>query len=178
MATTQRPTESQTRILTALRDAETAFHIRDGAIAPGLASKAQVAALAKRGWTSEEDGVLVLSPEGEQVLTEAERRAAYLEHSRAHGGSSEVRVEKRSRGMNHRAMGGGRAPAGRNVVCWHCYVECKRAKEAGETRVSPDSVVWFTNTSGAAAQRDAEIAAGAHILRHLSGELPTPPRHS
>lgn len=174
MTTTARPGANQVRILTALRDAETTFTIRDGGIAPGLANKTQVAALIEKGWADPSGDVLTLSPAGEAVLAEAEAYAAYREHSRDHGGDMSITVVKRSRGMNHRALGGGRAPAGRNVRCSDCYRTAVAKHEAGETRVMADPVVWFTNESGAPAQREAEIAAGKHILRHLTGDLATP----
>lgn len=171
--TTRLPTPNQARILTALRDAETVFTIRDGGIAPGLATKAQVAALINAGWADPSDDVLTLSSAGEIALEDAEGRAAYREHSRDHGGDWDVRVVKRPRGMNHRAFGGGRAPAGRNVRCPECYRAARERYESGETRTAPDSTVWFTNESGAPAQRMAEIAAGHHILRHREGDLKT-----
>lgn len=169
MTMTRLPRAAQANILTALRDAETVFHIRDGKIAPGLATKAQVAALDKAGWVEERGGVLVLTWSGQSVLADVEALAIYREQSRDHGGPHSAQVSKRPRGRN--AIGGGSAPAGRNVNCSDCYKAAVAKREAGETRVRADPVVWFTNESGAAAQREAEIAAGKHILRHLSGDL-------
>lgn len=167
--TNRLPTANQARILAALRDAETTFTIHDGAIAPGLATKKQVASLINAGWADPSDGVLTLSGNGEIALGDAEGRAAYREHSLDNGGDMRVRVKKRSRGG--RSIFGGKTPDGRNVTCNDCYRAAQARFEAGETRVRGDSIVWFTNESGAAAQREAEIAAGKHILRHLSGDL-------
>lgn len=168
--TTRLPTPNQSHILTALRDAETVFTIRDGGIAPGLATKAQVAALINAGWADPSDDVLTLSPAGAVALGDAEGRAAYREHSRDHGGDMRVRVTKRPRGRSSIA-GGGKVADGRNVVCNDCYEVEQARYEAGETRVRAERTVWFTNEGGAPAQREAEIAAGHHILRHLSGDL-------
>lgn len=167
---TKRPTASQVRILTALRDAETTFTIRDGRIAPGLATKKQVAALIAAGWADPSDNVLTLSHAGKAALRDAEGYAAYKEHSRDHGGDMQVRVTKRPRGRSPIA-GVGKVADGRNVTCTDCYLVAQARYEAGETRVRGERTVWFTNESGAPAQREAEIAAGHHILRHLTGDL-------
>lgn len=172
--TTRLPTANQTNILTALRDAETAFTIRGGGIAPGLATKKQVAALINAGWADPSGDVLTLSRAGEYALRDAEGRAAYKEHSRDNGGDVLVRVTRRSRGGSPIA-GGGKVPDGRNVVCDDCYKAARARYEAGETRVRGERTVWFTNEGGAPAQGEAEIAAGRHILRHLAGDLDTTP---
>lgn len=167
---TRLPTANQAHILTALRDAETTFAIRDGGIAPGLATKKQVAALIVAGWADPGDDVLTLTPAGRTALEDSEGRAAYKEHSRDHGGDMQVQVTKRPRGRSPIA-GVGKVADGRNVTCTDCYLVAQARYEAGETRVRGERTVWFTNESGADAQRRAEVAAGHHILRHLTGDL-------
>ena len=167
------PGFNQIRILSALRDGEDAFTVRDGAVAPGLATKAQVTSLINAGWAKVSDGALVLTSIGDTALGYAEGRAAYKKHSTDHGGDMSVQVTRRSRGYSPIA-GRGKAPDGRNVECGDCYKVAQARHEAGETRTRPDRVVWFTNEGGAPAQRSAEVAAGGHILRHLSGEIEAP----
>jgi hypothetical protein len=124
------------------------------ATAPGtLQTSKTVAANVNRlvinGWAAEPGtypGLVVVTERGQRVADEARD----LEDWELREENHLIRVGKRQ----------GPRPAGRNV---HCYFEgCERAAKAG-----PGKVVWFTNESGAPAEKEARIAAARHGMAHL-----------
>lgn len=64
----------------------------------------------------------------------------------------------------------GRSSAGRNLKCFICYDLAKENFDAGLVRARPDALVWYTNESGAPAQREAERRREAHIVSHLNAD--------
>lgn len=144
MTSTPLPTTSQAAILTDLRN--------DATIK--IPSKT-LFTLWERGWVHPESGEV--TPSGLFAVESKEALDAYRNPIGAE--SRNIRVGKRSRG-NSPIRGMGRMPDGRNVMCMACF------------RAGGKSPLWFTNESGAPAQRAAEIAAGKHILAHRSGALP------
>lgn len=91
-----------------------------------------------------------------------------------------VNVSRRARGRSP-VKGGGKVPDGRNVHCRACEALRRSRYERGETRVTPDGTVWFTNEGGTQAQAAAEIAAGNHVLTHKEAttlRVPLPAKYA
>lgn len=69
-----------------------------------------------------------------------------------------VHVGRRRLG-NHPVRGMGRVPDGRQVSCFE--------KDCPDVAARKTVVIWFTNETGASAQRDAELAQRRHGLAHV-----------
>lgn len=154
LAQDRRPTAAQVKLITALRAGDRPERVT-----------APLQKLIDNGWVTEPDRGLALTALGDLRLDQEFDVAEYL----ALPVDQRPRVYVEPRTLGRSPIKGMRGPRpGRNVKCWDCY---RVAKDQG---TYADSVVWYTNESGAAAERDAEAARARHALRHARGELPTP----